>query len=257
MLDSDTTTIIGVCAVMVFVLAAFGIVCTMIIEIVFFVVWGLLKGIVCLIRRALGIATTPALADFAEIDALDHLTRWRREQKHSQIALVREIGSVPGVGFDGDLHRVVGSTPVDAEREDDAITVYWSPAGPTPEVSLTFDGDEVTAMVSPYDPRFPPTKIRVADLLARTVFPAAHGQAEAPEAVKATATSYSTDIVDRLMGRYGLGPHVQNGLPEFGWRQFQTTPICVEAAIEIFNLRVRLAELEVILEEKEDETDIA
>lgn len=45
------------------------------------------------------------------------------------------------------------------------------------------------------------------------------------------------DIVDRLRGRYAMGPHQPNGLPEFGWRQFQATPINLEAADEIARLR--------------------
>jgi hypothetical protein len=37
-------------------------------------------------------------------------------------------------------------------------------------------------------------------------------------------------LVDRLEGRYPIGPHLPNGNPEFGWRQFEATPINIEAA---------------------------
>lgn len=49
-----------------------------------------------------------------------------------------------------------------------------------------------------------------------------------------------TDIVDRLRGKYSVGPHLPNGNPEFGWRQFQVTPINLEAAEYIESLRARL-----------------
>jgi len=49
-----------------------------------------------------------------------------------------------------------------------------------------------------------------------------------------------TDIVDRLRGRYSICPHLPNGEPEFGWRQFQATPINLEAADEIEKLRKAL-----------------
>ncbi len=51
------------------------------------------------------------------------------------------------------------------------------------------------------------------------------------------------DIVDRLNGRYSIGPHLPNGEPEFGWRQFQATPINKEAADIIERLRLALAGL--------------
>lgn len=37
-------------------------------------------------------------------------------------------------------------------------------------------------------------------------------------------------LVNRLRGRYPIGPHLPNGDPEFGWRQFEATPINKEAA---------------------------
>lgn len=43
----------------------------------------------------------------------------------------------------------------------------------------------------------------------------------------------SNRLVDRLRGKYASGPHLPNGLPEFGWRQFQATPINLEAAERI------------------------
>jgi len=48
------------------------------------------------------------------------------------------------------------------------------------------------------------------------------------------------DIVQRLRGQYSVGPHEPNGSPEFGWRQFQATPINLEAADEIERLRTQL-----------------
>ncbi len=50
-----------------------------------------------------------------------------------------------------------------------------------------------------------------------------------------------TDIVDRLRGKYEVGPHLPNGQPEFGIRQFESTPINREAADYIEALRARLA----------------
>lgn len=40
-------------------------------------------------------------------------------------------------------------------------------------------------------------------------------------------------LVDRLRGKYASGPHLPNGNPEFGWRQFQSPPIQHEAASRI------------------------
>jgi hypothetical protein len=37
-------------------------------------------------------------------------------------------------------------------------------------------------------------------------------------------------LTDRLRGNYACGPHLPNGQPEFGWRQFQAPPIQHEAA---------------------------
>lgn len=46
----------------------------------------------------------------------------------------------------------------------------------------------------------------------------------------------STRLVDRLRGKYANGPTLENGEPEFGWRQFETPPIQHEAADEIEQL---------------------
>jgi hypothetical protein len=52
------------------------------------------------------------------------------------------------------------------------------------------------------------------------------------------------DIVDRLRGRYSMGPILPSGEPEFGWRQFDgLPPINAEAADEIERLRAENARL--------------
>ena len=45
------------------------------------------------------------------------------------------------------------------------------------------------------------------------------------------------NLVERLYGRYDIGPHLPNGKPEFGIRQFETTPINKEAAAMIVRLQ--------------------
>jgi hypothetical protein len=50
----------------------------------------------------------------------------------------------------------------------------------------------------------------------------------------------SDRLVDRLRGKYASGPHLPNGNPEFGWRQFQAPPIQHEAAAEIERLQLQL-----------------
>jgi hypothetical protein len=52
----------------------------------------------------------------------------------------------------------------------------------------------------------------------------------------------SNRLVDRLRGNYAMGPHLPNGAPEFGWRQFQAPPIQHEAAAEIERLRISMAQ---------------
>lgn len=50
----------------------------------------------------------------------------------------------------------------------------------------------------------------------------------------------SDRLVDRLRGKYASGPHLPNGNPEFGWRQFQAPPIQHEAASRIEALEAAL-----------------
>lgn len=51
----------------------------------------------------------------------------------------------------------------------------------------------------------------------------------------------SNNLTDRLKGRYACGPHLENGEPEFGWREFETPPIQNEAAEHIERLHAALA----------------
>lgn len=53
----------------------------------------------------------------------------------------------------------------------------------------------------------------------------------------------SNRLVDRLRGKYASGPHLPNGNPEFGWRQFQAPPIQHEAAERIETLETLLREM--------------
>lgn len=57
----------------------------------------------------------------------------------------------------------------------------------------------------------------------------------------------SDRLVDRLRGKYASGPHLPNGNPEFGWRQFQAPPIQHEAATEIERLQGQIAEARIAL----------
>ena len=50
----------------------------------------------------------------------------------------------------------------------------------------------------------------------------------------------SNRLVDRLRGKYASGPHLPNGNPEFGWKQFQAPPIQHEAAERIEALEAAL-----------------
>lgn len=50
----------------------------------------------------------------------------------------------------------------------------------------------------------------------------------------------SNNLVDRLRGKYAVGPMQPNGEPEFGWRQLETSPVQHEAAAEIEKLRADL-----------------
>jgi hypothetical protein len=56
----------------------------------------------------------------------------------------------------------------------------------------------------------------------------------------------SDRLVDRLRGKYASGPHLPNGNPEFGWRQFESPPIQHEAAN-------RIEELEDLIEHLKNE----
>lgn len=47
----------------------------------------------------------------------------------------------------------------------------------------------------------------------------------------------STKLTNRLQGKYACGPTMDNGEPEFGWRQFEVPPVQHEAAAEIERLR--------------------
>lgn len=60
----------------------------------------------------------------------------------------------------------------------------------------------------------------------------------------------SNRLVDRLRGIYASGPHLPNGNPEFGWRQFQAPPIQHEAAAEIEKLQAEIERLNNLLREK-------
>ena len=60
----------------------------------------------------------------------------------------------------------------------------------------------------------------------------------------------SNRLVDRLRGKYASGPHLPNGRPEFGWRQFEAPPIQHEAADRIEELEAENAKLRRILERR-------
>jgi hypothetical protein len=63
----------------------------------------------------------------------------------------------------------------------------------------------------------------------------------------------SNRLVDRLRGIYACGPHLPNGNPEFGWRQFQSPPIQHEAADRIEALEAELAKLRTALSKAKGE----
>lgn len=66
----------------------------------------------------------------------------------------------------------------------------------------------------------------------RTVFDPFHGK----------NVEISDHLTDRLRGKYACGPMLENGDPEFGWRQMEPTSINLEAAAEIERLQGRVAE---------------
>ena len=53
----------------------------------------------------------------------------------------------------------------------------------------------------------------------------------------------SDKLTDRLRGKYASGPHLPNGNPEFGWRQFQAPPVQHEAADRIEALEACLRKI--------------
>lgn len=59
----------------------------------------------------------------------------------------------------------------------------------------------------------------------------------------------SSRLVDRLRGRYAVGPTLPNGEPEFGWSQYEVTPIMLEAATSIEQLCAIKADLLALLQE--------
>lgn len=50
----------------------------------------------------------------------------------------------------------------------------------------------------------------------------------------------SNRLTDRLRGKYACGPIMENGEPEFGWRQHEVPPIQIEAAAHIEQLEATL-----------------
>jgi hypothetical protein len=58
----------------------------------------------------------------------------------------------------------------------------------------------------------------------------------------------SDRLVDRLRGKYASGPHLPNGNPEFGWRQFQAPPIQHEAAARIEALEAALHRINALID---------
>lgn len=58
----------------------------------------------------------------------------------------------------------------------------------------------------------------------------------------------SCKLIDRLRGKYAVGPHLPNGNPEFGWRQFQAPPIQHEAADKIEALEAEITRFRTELE---------
>jgi hypothetical protein len=50
----------------------------------------------------------------------------------------------------------------------------------------------------------------------------------------------SNRLTDRLRGKYAVGPVMENGEPEFGWRQHEVPPIQIEAAAHIEQLEERM-----------------
>lgn len=60
------------------------------------------------------------------------------------------------------------------------------------------------------------------------------------------------DITERLRGQYRIGPHLPNGKPEFGFRQFESTPLQHAAAAEIERLRAEIIRLNGVIRKATD-----
>ena len=59
----------------------------------------------------------------------------------------------------------------------------------------------------------------------------------------------SSNLTDRLRGKYACGPTMANGEPEFGWRYHESPPIQKEAANVIDNLETEVESLKKEIEE--------
>lgn len=57
----------------------------------------------------------------------------------------------------------------------------------------------------------------------------------------------SDRLKDRLRGRYAVGPTMENGEPEFGWRTVPVPPIQEEAANELERLESALEQIHKIV----------
>ena len=54
-------------------------------------------------------------------------------------------------------------------------------------------------------------------------------------------------LTNRLRGIYDVGPHLPNGVPEFGIRQLESPPIQKEAAEEIERLSAIILEMKALM----------
>lgn len=64
----------------------------------------------------------------------------------------------------------------------------------------------------------------------------------------------SNRLVDRLRGKYASGPHLPNGKPEFGWKQFEAPPIQHDAAARIEELEEALRVVRQAIIDKAEDT---
>lgn len=60
-------------------------------------------------------------------------------------------------------------------------------------------------------------------------------------------------LTDRLRGNYACGPHLPNGRPEFGFRQFQAPPIQHEAAVVLDLLVAALRKITDLVDSEADD----